>query len=159
MRGFFFGLVLVVALVFTILSIRPGGIRRQLRMVAHRLGLVCVPKAPAHNLTLHAGIELSAVSYVTGRLTGRNLPGESRLMQLRLPTSRPPVRPVMTVFGAVAFGVLLAGGGPQVQSLWDRPACAEKVMQAVSTDSTISGSYGCFTTNMQTGLQTIGVDS
>ncbi|OLC00469.1 MAG: hypothetical protein AUI15_07285 [Actinobacteria bacterium 13_2_20CM_2_66_6] len=69
------------------------------------------------------------------------------------------MRPVMTVFGAVAFGVLLAGGGPQVQSLWDRPACAEKVMQAVSTDSTISGSYGCFTTNMQTGLQTIGVDS
>ena len=33
MRGFFFGLVLVVALVFTILSIRPGGIRRQLRSV------------------------------------------------------------------------------------------------------------------------------
>jgi len=36
MRGFFFGLVLVVALVFTILSIRPGGIRRQLRMAARR---------------------------------------------------------------------------------------------------------------------------
>ena len=36
MRGFSFGLVLVVALAFTIVSIRPGGIRRQLRMAARR---------------------------------------------------------------------------------------------------------------------------
>ena len=77
-------------------------------------------------------------------------------MQFHLPSSK---RPVMTVFGAAAFGALLAGAGPQVTTMWDRPACAEKVMHAVSTDSTVNGSFGCFSNSLQTGLHTIGVDS
>jgi hypothetical protein len=40
MRGFVLGLVLVVALAAIVLSMRPGGIRRQLRLVARRLRLV-----------------------------------------------------------------------------------------------------------------------
>ena len=40
MRGFLFGLVLVVGLTATVLSIRPGGIRRQLRLAARRLRIV-----------------------------------------------------------------------------------------------------------------------
>lgn len=36
MRGFFFGLILVVGLSATILSLRPGGLRRQLRFAARR---------------------------------------------------------------------------------------------------------------------------
>ena len=40
MRGFLLGFILVVALSLTILSIRPGGFRRQLRFAARRLRLV-----------------------------------------------------------------------------------------------------------------------
>jgi hypothetical protein len=36
MRGFLFGLVLILGLVATVLSIRPGGLRRQLRFAARR---------------------------------------------------------------------------------------------------------------------------
>ena len=39
MRGFLLGFILVVALGMTILSIRPGGLRRQLRFAARRLRL------------------------------------------------------------------------------------------------------------------------
>ena len=39
MRGFLVGFILVVALGLTILSIRPGGLRRQLRFAARRLRL------------------------------------------------------------------------------------------------------------------------
>ena len=39
MRGFLLGFILVVALGLTILSIRPGGLRRQLRFAARRLRL------------------------------------------------------------------------------------------------------------------------
>ncbi len=42
MRGFFFGLILVVGLSLTILSLRPGGIRRQLRFAARRFRIVLV---------------------------------------------------------------------------------------------------------------------
>ena len=42
MRGFFIGLVLLVFLSITILSLRPGGIRRQLRFAAKRLRLALV---------------------------------------------------------------------------------------------------------------------
>ena len=42
MRGFFIGLVLLVFLSITILSLRPGGIRRQLRFAAKRLRLAIV---------------------------------------------------------------------------------------------------------------------
>ena len=65
----------------------------------------------------------------------------------------------MTVFGGVIFGVVLAGAAPQVPSFWDRPACAETVMQAVATDQAVKGSYTCFDDSMQAGLQTIGIDS
>ena len=40
MRGFLLGFILVIALGFTILSIRPGGLRRQLRFAARRLRLL-----------------------------------------------------------------------------------------------------------------------
>jgi hypothetical protein len=39
-RGFLLGFILVVALGLTILSIRPGGLRRQLRFAARRLRLL-----------------------------------------------------------------------------------------------------------------------
>lgn len=40
MRGFVLGLVLVVAFALIVLSVRPGGFRRQLRLVARRLRIV-----------------------------------------------------------------------------------------------------------------------
>ncbi len=40
MRGFLLGFILVVALGLTILSIRPGGLRRQLRFAVRRLRLL-----------------------------------------------------------------------------------------------------------------------
>ena len=42
MRGFVIGLVLLVFLSITILSLRPGGMRRQLRFAAKRLRLAIV---------------------------------------------------------------------------------------------------------------------
>ena len=39
MKGFLFGLILLPALVGIMLSARPGGIRRQLQLVARRLRL------------------------------------------------------------------------------------------------------------------------
>jgi hypothetical protein len=39
-RGFLFGLVLLVVMALTILSLRPGGMRRQLRFVARRFRIV-----------------------------------------------------------------------------------------------------------------------
>ena len=39
MRGFLLGFILIIALGVTILSIRPGGLRRQLRFAARRLRL------------------------------------------------------------------------------------------------------------------------
>lgn len=68
-------------------------------------------------------------------------------------------RPMVTVFGGVVLGALLAGAAPRVPAFWDRPACAEKVMEAVSTDKTVHGTYACFDDGMQTGLQTLGIDS
>lgn len=41
-RGIAFGLVLVVLLSFTVLSLRPGGLRRQLRFAARRFRIVLV---------------------------------------------------------------------------------------------------------------------
>ena len=77
-------------------------------------------------------------------------------MQIRLPHNS---RPVVTVLGAAAVGALLAGVGPQVTSFMDRPACAEKVMKAVSSDSTVTGTYDCFDTGMQVGLASLGIQS
>lgn len=42
MRSFLFGLVMMTAVVVIVLSIRPGGLRRQLRLAARRLRLVLV---------------------------------------------------------------------------------------------------------------------
>lgn len=42
MRGFLFGLVLLVGFSLTILSLRPGGIRRQLRFAARRFRIMLV---------------------------------------------------------------------------------------------------------------------
>ena len=42
MRGFLFGLLLITFLTVTILSFRPGGLRRQLRFAARRLRIVLV---------------------------------------------------------------------------------------------------------------------
>jgi hypothetical protein len=41
-RGFLFGLVVLVGLGVTVLSFRPGGIRRQLRFVARRFRIMLV---------------------------------------------------------------------------------------------------------------------
>jgi hypothetical protein len=41
-RGFVFGLIVFVGLSLTILSARPGGLRRQLRLAARRLRIVLV---------------------------------------------------------------------------------------------------------------------
>jgi hypothetical protein len=41
-RGIFFGAILALGLTLTILSLRPGGIRRQLRLVARRFRIVLV---------------------------------------------------------------------------------------------------------------------
>ncbi|MDQ2942603.1 MAG: hypothetical protein M3R21_02910 [Candidatus Dormibacteraeota bacterium] len=42
MRGFVFGLVLLLGFSLTILSLRPGGIRRQLRFAARRFRIMLV---------------------------------------------------------------------------------------------------------------------
>jgi hypothetical protein len=42
MRGFLFGLVVFVGLGVTVLSFRPGGIRRQLRFAARRFRIMLV---------------------------------------------------------------------------------------------------------------------
>jgi hypothetical protein len=39
MRGFVIGLVVILGLIATVLSIRPGGLRRQLRFAARRFRL------------------------------------------------------------------------------------------------------------------------
>lgn len=40
MRGFLVGLVLLTALAISVLALRPGGFRRQLRLVARRFRIV-----------------------------------------------------------------------------------------------------------------------
>jgi hypothetical protein len=42
MRGFFFGLVMLLVLGVTVLSFRPGGIRKQVRFVARRFRIMLV---------------------------------------------------------------------------------------------------------------------
>ena len=42
MRGFVLGLVVIVGVSFTLLSLRPGGLRRQVRLVARRFRIVLV---------------------------------------------------------------------------------------------------------------------
>jgi hypothetical protein len=42
MRGFAFGLVVLIGLSVTVLSLRPGGFRKQLRFVARRFRIMLV---------------------------------------------------------------------------------------------------------------------
>jgi hypothetical protein len=42
LRGFLFGLVVLVAVGVTVLSLRPGGIRKQLRFAARRFRIMLV---------------------------------------------------------------------------------------------------------------------
>ena len=77
-------------------------------------------------------------------------------MQVPLPRGK---RPIMTVFGCVALGAFLAGAGPQVPNLWDRPACGETVMRAVSTEKPVSGTFDCFDESLQLGLSSAGIDT
>ncbi|MGH7762694.1 MAG: hypothetical protein ACREOY_14965 [Candidatus Dormibacteraceae bacterium] len=42
MRGFLFGLVVLILLGVTVLSLRPGGIRKQVRFVARRFRIMLV---------------------------------------------------------------------------------------------------------------------
>ena len=42
MRGFGFGLIVILGFSLTILSLRPGGLRRQIRLVARRFRIVLV---------------------------------------------------------------------------------------------------------------------
>jgi hypothetical protein len=42
LRGFLFGLILIVGLSLSILSLRPGGIRRQLRFAARRFRIMLI---------------------------------------------------------------------------------------------------------------------
>jgi hypothetical protein len=77
-------------------------------------------------------------------------------MQIPLPRGK---RPVFTVFGGVMFGALLAGAGPQIPNIFDRPTCGETVMKAVSTEKAINGAYNCFDSDLQQGLNSAGIDS
>ena len=42
MRGFLFGFILLIAFTVIVLSIRPGGLRQQLRLAARRFRIVLV---------------------------------------------------------------------------------------------------------------------
>jgi hypothetical protein len=77
-------------------------------------------------------------------------------MQLPLPHGK---RPIATVFGAVAFGAFLAGAGPQLPNLVDRPACGETVMKAVSTEKPVSGTVRCFSDELRMGLSSAGIET
>lgn len=92
MRGFVIGLVLLVFLSITILSLRPGGIRRQLRFAAKRLRLaivlggiyvvattlvrIFVPDGPVADWGLPA---LAVVLVITFAVLGQNPPAEEPL--------------------------------------------------------------------------------
>jgi hypothetical protein len=78
-------------------------------------------------------------------------------MQMRIPR---PDRSVLTLLGAAFVGAILASGGTQMASLWDRPpTCTETVMKALSTDHTVNGTFSCFDIDIQSGLQRHGVFS
>lgn len=64
----------------------------------------------------------------------------------------------MILAGAI-LGAALTAAAPQVPLALDRPACAERVMQAVATDKAVKGTYSCFNPSLQIGLASIGVDN
>ena len=78
------------------------------------------------------------------------------MSHIRLPRAG---RPLLMVAAGAILGAGLMAAAPQVSLALDRPACADRVMQAVSTESTVNGSYACFDRQLQFGLLSIGVDS
>lgn len=74
----------------------------------------------------------------------------------RLPRSG---RPLFMVAAGAMLGAGLMAASPQVPGALDRPACTERVMQAVASDSAVKGSYSCFDRQLQLGLLSVGVDS
>ena len=74
----------------------------------------------------------------------------------RLPMSG---RPLFMVAAGAILGAGLMAAGPEVPGTVDRPACADRVMQAVSSDSTVNGTFSCFDQQLQFGLMSVGVDS
>lgn len=66
---------------------------------------------------------------------------------------------VVTLVIGVLIGAGATLGTTQVRASMDRPGCAETVMKAVSTDKPVNGSYECFDSSYQAGLQNIGIDS
>lgn len=73
------------------------------------------------------------------------------------------LKPSRSAFVTVALGVIVgaaaAVGAIEVPAMLDRPSCAETVMKAVSTDRPVHGTYQCFDSSAQAGLQSIGIDS
>lgn len=66
---------------------------------------------------------------------------------------------VLTVLISAGFGAGLALSASAVVSARDHPGCVETVMQAVSTDQPVNGSYECFDATEQAGLSSVGIDS
>ncbi len=100
MRGFVIGLILVLGLSLTILSLRPGGIKRQLRFAARRFRIVLIlggiyvigssiirlafPQGPIADYGTPAlAIVVAAVFLVVGRDPVTTVPGSA-------PPSREP---------------------------------------------------------------------
>ncbi len=75
-------------------------------------------------------------------------------MRIRLTHDR---RPYVAAFAV--FAAFFAGAAPQVPNLWQRPACAETVMRAVSSTRPVRGTIKCFNADMQTGLYALGIDT
>jgi hypothetical protein len=75
-------------------------------------------------------------------------------MRIHLTRDRGPYLAAFAVF--VAFFV---GAAPQIPNMWQRPACADTVMHAVSSSKPVHGTFACFNSDMQTGLQSIGISS
>lgn len=94
MRGFVLGLILVFGLSLTVLSLRPGGIRRQLRFAARRFRIVLIlggiyvigstiirlafPEGPVADYGIPAlAIVVAAVFLVVGRDPATAGPGSA----------------------------------------------------------------------------------
>ncbi len=93
-RGFLLGLILILVVVISVLSLRPGGLRRQLRNMAHRLRLA---------------LGLAAV-YVIGSGAIRVVFGEGSISEYGIPT--------LAAVLAVVF--VIAGQDPKPDQLGDR---------------------------------------
>lgn len=66
-------------------------------------------------------------------------------------------RPYLAAFAV--FAAFFAGAAPRLPDVWQRPTCADTVMRAVSSAQPVKGTIACFNSDMQAGLQSLGVDS